>query len=47
MQHLVITGYGTNSNSKEKAKEEEQVLSNHVTIQEINDLDADIELASA
>jgi len=44
---LVIIGYKTSSISKESAKEEEQVPYNHVTFQEIDDLEANIKLFQA
>jgi len=44
---LVLTGYGANASSKERTEEEEQVSSNHVTVQEADDLDYGIKLAKA
>ena len=39
---LVITSYEVSSNSKGKVEDEEQISSNHVTFQEINDLEAKV-----
>jgi len=44
---LVITSCETSSNSKGQIKEEEQPSSNHVTIQEVNDLEAKVKPVDA
>jgi len=44
---LLFTIYGTNSSLKERDKEEEQVSFNHVTVHEVDDLEADIDLTKA
>jgi len=43
---LVLTGNETHFSSKERTKKEELASSHHVTIQEVNDLDFEIKLAS-
>ena len=42
---LVLIGCETSNSSKEIAKAEQQVSSNHIIVQETDDLDTDIELA--
>jgi len=44
---IVMIDCKVGSNSKEIAKEEEQASSNHVTVQEINQMDADIKMIKA
>jgi len=42
---LVITSCETTFSSKERARQKEEVYADHVKVQEINDLNANIELA--
>ena len=42
---LVITSCDASLNSKDKIKDEDQVSSNHITIREADDLEAEVELA--
>jgi len=43
----VITNYDANSNSKDEIKYKDQVSSHHITIQEADDLETEVELAEA
>ena len=44
---LVLTSHGAIASSKGRTQEEEQAFSNHVTMQEVNELDSEIELIEA
>ena len=44
---LVITSCDASSNSKDGIKDKDQVSSNHITIQEADDLETKVELAEA
>jgi len=44
---LVLTGHGANASTKERTKEDEQASSNHITVQEVDGLDSEIELTKA
>ena len=44
---LVINSYEASSNSKGKIKEEEQASSNHVTVEEAENLKAEVKLVEA
>jgi len=44
---LILTGNEANTSSKEWIKEEEEACFNHITVQEVDNLDSEIELAKA
>jgi len=44
---LIITNYDASTNSKDEIKGKDQVFSNHITIQEADDLEIELKLAEA